>query len=100
MKKNNGTKIKMFKGEKRLWTLLILLLACIPISIVFSKASLAKTSIEVSKLKNKIENQLSLNESLYMKINDLASLDNIQSIVKEKGLSYINDNIKIINNEE
>jgi len=31
-----------------------------------------------------------------MKINELASLDNIQNIAKEVGLSYNNDNIRTI----
>ena len=31
-----------------------------------------------------------------MKINELASLENLESIAKEKGLSYNSDSVKII----
>lgn len=94
--KKAGTKIKLFRGEKMLVVFLFLLLLSAPVLIVFSKAALSKTNIEVEQLKNKIANQTSINESLYMKINELASLDNIQDIANEKGLSYNNDNIKTI----
>ncbi len=33
-----------------------------------------------------------------MQINELASLDKIQEVAKNIGLSYNNDNIKVINN--
>lgn len=36
------------------------------------------------------------NESLAMKINEMASLDNIQSISRNLGLAYNNENIKTI----
>ena len=94
--KKAGTKIKFFKGEKMLMVFLFLLLLSAPVLIVFSKATLSKTNIEVEQLKSKIANQTSINESLYMKINELASLDNIQDIANEKGLSYNNGNIKTI----
>ena len=48
--------------------------------------------------KNEV-NQEKENESLEMKINELASLENIQKIAEEYGLSYINSNIKIIATE-
>ena len=34
-----------------------------------------------------------------MQIDELASLENIQKIAEEYGLSYINDNIKIVSSE-
>ena len=34
-----------------------------------------------------------------MKLNELASLDKIQEVADEKGLSYNNDNIKTIGEE-
>lgn len=96
--KNRGAKIKLFKGEKLLVLLLFIMLIATPVLIVFSKATLTKTNIEVEKLKSKIVKQTGLNESLYMKINELASLDNIQDIAKAEGLSYNNSNIKTIDN--
>ena len=58
---------------------------------------LRQSNIEVSKLKNKIENQTKTNESLNMQINELASLDNIKALADDLGLSYNNNNIKNIN---
>ena len=96
--KQKGAKIKMFKGEKLLVLMLFIMIVASPVLIVFSKATLTKTNIEVEKLKSKIAKQTGLNESLYMKINELAWLDNIQDIAKAEGLSYNNSNIKTIDN--
>jgi cell division protein FtsL len=97
MKKNNKTKtVKILKGEKLLYFLLFFLVIAIPISNVFTKALLSETNISVEKMKNKIEEQSSINESLNMQINELASLDKIQEVAKDAGLSYNNDNIKVI----
>ncbi len=99
MKKKSISKdYKILKGEKFLYVLLFLLVVAIPISNVFTKALLSESNIEVEQLKNKISTQENLNESLSMQINELASLDKIQEVAKESGLTYNYDNIKIINN--
>ena len=67
-----------------------------PLTIVFSKATLSKINFEVEKTKKEISEQTKTNESLSMKINELASLDKIEEVAKEQGLSYNNDNIKNI----
>ena len=97
MKKNTGKKIKILKGEKLLYFILFFLVIAVPISNVFTKALLSETNIEVEQLKNKIEKQANVNESLSMQINELASLDKIQEVAKNIGLSYNNDNIKVVN---
>lgn len=96
--KQRGARIKLFKGERFICLILFIMLIATPMLIVFSKATLTKTNFEVEKLKSKINKQTGLNESLYMKINELASLDNIQDIAKAEGLSYNNSNIKTISN--
>lgn len=98
MTKRTGTKIKLLRGEKIMYTLLFFVLLCTPVLIVSSKASLSETNIKVEKLKSKIEKQKNINESLSMQINELASLDKIQDVAKEMGLSYNKDNIKEIAN--
>ena len=45
---------------------------------------------------DELEYQSGINESLNMKINELASLDKIREVATSQGLSYNNDNIKII----
>lgn len=94
MKKH--TKIKLFKIDKLLFTTMVVLSLIIPVMIVFSKATLSSTNIDVERINNKIMKQESINQSLVMKINELASLTNIQIIAKEYGLSYNNDNILLI----
>lgn len=91
-----GKKIKIVRGEKILYCLLFLLVIAVPISNVFTKAILSESNIEVEQMKNKITKQVNLNESLHMQINELASLNKIQQVAKEIGLTYINDNIKIM----
>lgn len=99
MTRNKSIKrIKILKGEKMLYIMLILLVVAIPLSNVFTKAILSETNIEVEQLKIKIEKQASLNKSLSMQINELASLDKIQAVAKEVGLTYNNDNIKVVDN--
>lgn len=98
MKRNNkGKKFRIVRGEKLLYGLLFLLVVFVPISNVFTKALLSESNIEVEQLKNKIATQENLNESLSMQINELASLDKIQEVAKESGLSYNYDNLKIVN---
>lgn len=93
MKKNKHKKLKLLKGEKFMYVLLIALLISIPTVNVFSKALLSETNIKAEKLKSKIEKQESTNESLEMQIDELVSMENIQKIAAQYGLSYISDNI-------
>lgn len=96
MKKRNK-KIKIVRGEKIIYVLLALMVIAMPIGTVLTKALLSESNIEVEQIKSKIENQVNVNESLSMQIDELASLDKIQQVATEKGLSYNNNNIKIIN---
>lgn len=86
----------MRKTDRLMLFLLILLLVSAPVLIVYSKSTLSKSNIEVERIKNKIEKQETINESISMKINELASLSNIQDIAKEFGLSYQNENIVVV----
>ena len=89
-------RLKMSKFERLIYTFTFILLLATPISIIFSQATLSKINYEVEKTKKRIVAQEKKNESLTMKIDELASLDKISHIAKEQGLSYNNDNIKSI----
>lgn len=89
-------RLKMSKFERLLYTLAIFLLVISPVSIVFSKATLAKINFEVEKQKEEIEKQEKVNESIAMTIDELASLTKIQEVAEEQGLSYNNNNIKTV----
>ncbi len=96
MKKKKKKYRHVSKFEKILYTLAVFLLMISPLIIVFTKSTLSEVNYEVEKLKKQITSQEKENESLEMKINELASLENIQKVIKEKGLVYNNDNIKNI----
>ena len=93
-------KYKISKFEKLIYSLAVFLLVISPISIVFSKATLSEINFEVEKQKKLIEAQNKTNESLSMKINELASLDKIEEVAKSEGLSYNNNNIKNVEDEK
>lgn len=95
-KKKMKKQLKMSKFERFIYTLAIFLILVSPISIVFSKATLAKVNFEVEQEKKKIEKQEKTNESLSMTIDELASLTKIQEVAQEQGLSYNNNNIRTI----
>ncbi len=92
-------RLKLSKFERLLYTLALFLLVISPISIVFSKATLAKVNFEVEKQKKEIEKQEKTNESLAMTIDELASLTKIQEVAEQQGLSYNNNNIKTVTDD-
>ena len=99
MKKITGTKIRILKGEKMIYIVLVLLLVCTPMLSVFTKATLSESNIRAEKLRKEINTQKSTNEALNMQINELISLDKIQEVAKELGLSYNESNVKILKDE-
>jgi cell division protein FtsL len=92
-------KLKISKFEKLLYTFTVFVLVISPISIVFSKATLAEINFLVEKQKREIEVQKKTNESLAMTIDELASLTKIQEVAREQGMSYNNNNIKTVTEE-
>ncbi len=92
-------RVKISKFERLIYTLALFLLVIAPVSIVFSKATLAKVNFDVEKEKKEIEVQKKTNESLAMTIDELASLTKIQQVAEEQGLSYNNNNIKSVSED-
>lgn len=88
------------KRDKKIFILIILVLIFSPLLQVITRAKLSEINIEVEKLKNNIEKQTKVNESVEMQINELASLDKIREIAKENGLSYKNNNITSIDKDD
>lgn len=90
-KKKGLTKLEKFIYKSSLVITLFLVLG-----IVFTSASVSKMNIELQKMSKNVNVQEDTNQSLAMKINEMASLENIQVISKNLGLSYNNENIKTI----
>ena len=76
-----------------MYVLALLLLIAIPVSNIFTKALLSQTNVETEKLQEKIAKQEDINEGLEMQKDELVSMENIQKIAEEYGLSYRSDNI-------
>lgn len=93
------TSTKKNKKGKKLFIFILILLMVSPLLQVVTKARLSEINIDVEKLKDDIEDQQKLNESINMQINELASLDKIRKIAEENGLSYKNNNITSIDSE-
>ena len=64
-----------------------------PFLVVFSQASLAKIKLELEKKKIELNKQKKKNDSLEMKIDELASLKEMKQVAINKGLKYNNSNI-------
>ena len=94
--KKTRKKVKLHGIDRLLITILVLLVVSSPIVVVYSKSVLSESNIELERMKKKIDKQESINESINMKINELASLSNIQDVAKEFGLKYQNENIVVI----
>ena len=98
MRTKKVKRVKFLKGEKFMFFLIVFLgLIVMPSAWVYTKALLSESNIELERIKNKINKQNNTNEALGMQIDELASIDNIQNIASENGLSYNNSNIKTIN---
>ena len=87
---------KFSKFEKLLYSFTLILVLIAPLAIVFSQATLSKVNYDVERMKKEITTQEKKNESVSMKMSELASLEKIQEVAKSEGLSYNNDNIKTI----
>ncbi len=97
MRTKKVKRIKLLKGEKVMFFLLVLFgFIIMPASWVYTKALLSESNIELERVKSKINKQTNANEALGMQIDELASIDNIQDIATKNGLSYNNSNIKTI----
>lgn len=97
-KKNQKLKRKI-RGERIIYFAIVLILLAIPVCNVYTKAILSESNIELEEIKSDIKEQENLNASLKMEISELASLDTIQTIANENGLTYKNTNIKVVTNE-
>lgn len=84
------------KLEKFLYKSCLVIVVFLLVGIVFTSATVSKMNIELQKMNIEVEGQEDTNQSLAMKINEMASLENIQNVSKSLGLAYNNENIKTI----
>ena len=96
MKKNKKRKSKFTKGEKFIYSFGVMSLVAIFITKVFFGASISNLKMNIEKINYKIELQENKNDSLTMQVNELTSYENLDSILKEMGLAYNNENIIVV----
>ena len=94
--KKTRKRVKLCGVDRLMIMVIALLIVFTPVLVVYSKSTLSESNIELESIKRKVEKQESINESVAMKINELASLSNIQDVAKEHGLDYNNDNIIVV----
>lgn len=94
--KKTRKRVKLCGVDRLMIMVITLLIVFTPVLVVYSKSTLSESNIELERIKRKVEKQESINESVAMKINELASLSNIQDVAKEHGLDYNNDNIIVV----
>ncbi len=97
MKKKTIKRVKKLgRIERTFYGIVVLLVVSFPFTIVFLQATLSRINVQVEQVKKEIKTQEKKNQSLSMKINELASLDKIIEVARDQGLSYNNNNIKSI----
>lgn len=97
-KKDNT--IKLHKFQKKLQICGLLMIVGLWALSFFAGNMLSSINVEVERLTKEVKKQEKINQGLAMKINELASLENIQSVANSEGLAYNNSNIIIIKNEQ
>ncbi|MBR4830233.1 MAG: hypothetical protein IKZ96_00485 [Bacilli bacterium] len=83
--------------EKNFITFGGILLLCLFAICFFANNSLSSLNVEVEELKTEVRIQSESNQGLSMKINELASLENVNEVANNTGLAYNNSNIRIVN---
>ena len=96
MKKGTRKIVRLTRGEKMLYTMGFLCLIFTVIIKVFSSASISNLKMDIEKVNYKIENQQKKNQSLTMQVNELTSYENLNSVLKDMGLAYNNENIIVV----
>ena len=86
----------MLKLEKLIYKSFVFTTVVLIVGIIYSRAALGKINLEVQELSDIIKDESEDNQSLAMKINEMVSLDKIQEVSDELGLTYNNNNIKSV----
>ena len=96
MKKSTRKIMRLTKGERMLYSLGIVCAVFGVFLRVFSSASISNLKMNIEEISYDIKNQQNQNQSLIMQVNELTSYENLNSVLKEMGLAYNNENIIVI----
>ncbi len=84
------------RREKVLYRMFVISTIFLVLGIIYSRAMMSKINLEIQELSDTIKEETDDNQSLAMKINEMVSLDKIQEVSHEQGLTYNNENIKSV----
>lgn len=87
---------KNVRIEKFIYKTFVITSLFLVVGIIYSRAMLSKINLEIQELSGIIKNETEDNQSLVMKINEMVSLDKIQAVSTQLGLTYNNENIKSV----
>ena len=96
MKKKTKNIVRLTKGEKLLYTLGVFCIVATIFLRVFSSAGISNLKMSIEEISYKIDAQEKKNQSLFMQVNELTSYENLNSVLKEMGLAYNNENIIVV----
>lgn len=96
MKKSTRKIMRLTKGEKMLYSLGVVCFVFAIFLRVFSSASISNLKMNIEEISYNIKNQQNKNQSLIMQVNELTSYENLNSVLKDMGLAYNNENIIVI----
>ena len=96
MKRNTRKVVRLTKGEKMLYSLGAICLLFSIVIRVFASASIGNLKMDIEKVSYRIDSQKKKNQSLVMKVNELTSYENLNSVLKDMGLAYNNKNIVVV----
>ncbi len=87
---------KNVRIEKFIYKTFVITSLFLVVGIIYSRAMLSKINLEIQELSGIIKDETEDNQSLVMKINEMVSLDKIQAVSTQLGLTYNNENIKSV----
>ena len=87
---------KNVRKEKFIYKTFVITSLFLVVGIIYSRAMLSKINLEIQELSGIIKDETEDNQSLVMKINEMVSLDKIQAVSTQLGLTYNNENIKSV----
>ena len=87
---------KNVRIEKFIYKTFVITSLFLVVGIIYSRAMLSKINLEIQELSGIIKDEAEDNQSLVMKINEMVSLDKIQAVSTQLGLTYNNENIKSV----
>ena len=87
---------KLLRIKRNLCKVCLILVLLFPVLNILAKGSLSNVNLEVQRVQREIYRQNNNIESISMKINELKSIANLETVILEEGLTYNSSKIRVI----